>query len=281
MIHSIRNMEIALVYLVAGLSSRFGGKIKQFAQVGPNNETLIEYSLNQALPAGFTKIVFIVGEKTITPFSEKFGSEYQGIPIHYALQTFDPEKRDRPWGTCDAVCYALPFLNCPFVVCAGDDLYGSSTFQTLVNHLKESEDEATIGYALENVIPEEGGVNRGIFYAENNFVIEIRETYNIKKNNLKEQNLSKNDLCSMLIFALHQKTLEFLNKNLDNFKIKNQESRTAECMLPNELSQLIPEKKIKMKVYPSQEHWYGVTNPEDEQIIKDKILYFSTGKNTK
>ena len=116
--------DIALVYMVAGMSSRFGGKIKQFAKVGPEGETLIEYSLNQAIPAGFTKIVFIVGNKTEKPFKEMFGDSYKGIPIKYASQNFDSASRDKPWGTTDALCSAKELLDCPFIICNGDDLYG-------------------------------------------------------------------------------------------------------------------------------------------------------------
>src|SRR3989344_9452907 len=99
-------MELALVYMVAGLSKRFGGKPKGLAKVGPNGETLLEYSLNQALPAGFTKIIFIVGEKTERLFKEKFGNSYKGVPIEYAMQEYDSAKRDKPWGTADALCSA-------------------------------------------------------------------------------------------------------------------------------------------------------------------------------
>mgnify|MGYP001614605345 FL=1 len=129
-------MDIALVYMVAGLSSRFGGKIKQFAKVGPKGETIIEYSLNQALPEGFTKIIFIVGNKTEKPFRDMFGESYKGIPIFYSQQKFNEEEREKPWGTADALCSAKDVINCPFVVCNGDDIYGAETFRILVNHLK-------------------------------------------------------------------------------------------------------------------------------------------------
>ena len=128
--------EIAIVYMVAGISSRFGGKIKQFAQVGPNNETLIEISMKQAMRAGFRKIIFIVGNLTEKTFKEKFKSEFQNIPISYAIQSYDERERDKPWGTAEALCSVIPFINCPFVVCNGDDLYGENSFKVLCDHLK-------------------------------------------------------------------------------------------------------------------------------------------------
>ncbi|MEK6859875.1 MAG: sugar phosphate nucleotidyltransferase, partial [Nanoarchaeota archaeon] len=201
--------QIALVFMVAGISSRFGGKIKQFAKV-TDTETLIEYSLNQALKSGFSKIIFIVGNKTQFPFKEKFGNEYKGIPVEYALQTYDETKRDKPWGTTDALCSIRDIINCPFIVCNGDDIYGKNTFRILFNHLKNNKnnDDATAGYKLIEVLPEKGGVNRGIFNIENNYVKDMNETFNIEKSNLSATNTNSDDLCSMNIFALHPRTLK-------------------------------------------------------------------------
>jgi dTDP-glucose pyrophosphorylase len=199
--------ETAIVYMVAGISSRFGGKIKQFAPVGPNGETLIEYSLKQALKAGFTKIIFIVGNLTEAPFKKMFGNNFQGIPIAYVLQKFHSD-RDKPWGTCDAACSAASLLDCPFVICNGDDIYGEETFRILFNHLKTSSEAATIGYKLINVLPEKGAVNRGMFRIDNNYVRKITETFNISQENFKSLNLSKDDLCSQNVFALHPETIQ-------------------------------------------------------------------------
>jgi len=172
--------DIAVVYMVAGVSSRFGGKIKQFAKVGVNGETLIESSLNQAIKAGFTKIIFVVGNKTEGPFKKMFGGNYRGIPVFYASQKFDEGKRDRPWGTGDALVSAKSLVNCPFVVCNGDDLYGERTFKILANHAMDNYEEgtaATIGYRLINVLSAKGNVNRAIFKTNAGYVTDIEETY--------------------------------------------------------------------------------------------------------
>lgn len=262
-------MDIALVYMVAGISSRFGS-IKQFAKV-TENETLIEYSLKQALPAGFTKIVFIVGNKTEQPFKEKFGNSYKGLPVEYCLQRYNPKKRDRPWGTTDALCVAKESLNSAFVVCNGDDLYGENTFKTLVRHLKNNLEEATVGYRLKEVLPEEGAVNRGIFNVKDNFVISLKETFGITKGNIHEKMLSENSLCSMNIFALHPRALEELNKILNKFKEEHKEERRIECLLPEELNKMIISRRLSMKIYPTEDRWFGVTNPGDELIIKKQL----------
>jgi NDP-sugar pyrophosphorylase family protein len=265
-------MDIALVYMVAGLSSRFGGKAKQFTQVGKNGETLIEYSLNQALPAGFTKIIFIVGEKTEDLFMEKFKEEYKGIPVYYTFQDFNPEIRDKPWGTTDALCTIKEIIDCPFVVCNGDDLYGENSFKTIVNHMKNPKNEgthATVGYKLGTVIPEKGTVNRGIFTInENGYVKEIVETFNIEKNRLLELNLTEDSPCSMNLFGFFPEILTELEIILKKFKEEHAGDKKLECLLPKEISELIKQGKLKMGIYPTEDKWYGLTNPEDEEKLR-------------
>lgn len=263
--------EIALVYMVAGISSRFLGKIKQFAEVGKNGETLIEYSLKQALPAGFSKIIFIVGNKTEKPFREKFGDFYKGIPIYYALQFYDETARERPWGTTDALCSAKSFLDCPFVVCNGDDLYGENSFKILTEHLKKNNSCAAIGFNIETVLPEQGKVNRGIFQHSNSFITDLKEIIGIGKSDIESGAFDRNSLCSMNIFALHPKVLNELSFILTQFKEKNKEDRRIEALLPEDVSHLIKQKKISMKVYSTPDLWLGVTNPEDEEILKKKL----------
>ncbi len=269
-------MELALVYMVAGLSNRFGGKIKQFAIVGKKGETLIEYSLKQALPAGFTKIIFIVSEKTQLPFKEIFGNNYQGIPVQYALQLFNQQERDKPWGTVDALCAASHLIKEPFVVCNGDDLYGEQAFEILATHLKNhaeknAQENATLGYILKQVFPEHGKVNRGIFTVENNYVIDLKEVFDIEKNNLEEKNVDENSLASMNIFALLSETIHKLKLLLEGFKMRNKNNRTIECLLPEQLSALIKNKEITMRIYPTTAQWFGITNPGDEEKIRKAL----------
>jgi len=262
--------ELALVYLVAGISSRFGGKIKSFVKITPRI-TLIELSLAQALKYDFSKIVFVVGNKTEKAFKEKFGSSYKSAPVFYALQKYNKKNRDRPWGTGDALCSAKPLLKKGFVICNGDDIYGSNSFKTLVEHLKKSSEEATISYKLSHVLPEKGVVNRGIIKAEKGYVKNIKEVFNIKKRDLKAAKRKPGDLCSMGIFALHSNTLKFLNQEAKKFKKKHKGDRKIEFLLPNELSKLIKKRKIKMKNYPAIDRWVGVTNPGDEKKAREFI----------
>ncbi len=264
--------ETAIVFMCAGISSRFGGKIKQFARVGPSGESLIEYSLKQAISAGFGKIVFIVGKMTAEPFRSYFGEYFMGRKTFYAMQDYDSANRDKPWGTSDALCSAGKFIDCPFVICNGDDIYGEENFKIMNNHLIEEKDCASIGYKLIDVIPKNGRVNRAVFYAdEKSYVKELKEIFDINKDNFAEKNLTEESLCSMNIFALQPEIIFELTKVLNKFKEKNKSDRKIECLLPNEISKLIEKKEIRMKIYSSRDRWLGVTNPEDEEIVRNKL----------
>ena len=268
--------DIALVYLAAGISSRFGGKLKQFAKVGPNGETLIEYSLKQALIAGFTKIIFIVGDKTEKPFREMFGDSYEGIPVYYALQAFDVSKRDKPWGTVAAVCAAKDLIDCPFVLSNSDDISGSAAYKMLVDHLKENKSSATVASKLIDTIPEEGTVNRGIFRVDENlYVKEIDEVLGFSRSDLVERGLSDDDFVNANLFALSPDVVSYLSEIFDGFVKANLGDRKIECLLPVELSGLIKQDVISMKVYPAVHSFIGITNPEDEEIVREKLKSIS------
>ena len=268
-------MDVALVYMVAGISSRFGGRVKQFARVGRNGETLMECSLDQALPAGFTKIIFIVGGKTEKLFREKFGDSYKGVPVEYTLQEFDSETRDKPWGTTDALCTIRDVIDCPFVVCNGDDLYGAGAFKVLVNHLKNPDNAGvgvTVGYKLGGVLPETGTVHRGIFDVDDDtYVRGLVETFNIEGGKLEDVGLNENSSCSMNIFGFFPEVISDLSEILENFKEAHKGDRKAECLLPVDVSSLIEKGKLKMKLYSTDEKWYGLTNPEDEENLRAEL----------
>ena len=264
--------DVAVVYMVAGMSSRFNGEVKQFAKVGPNDETLIEYSVNQAINADFNKIIFIVGNKTEVGFKEMFGDNYKGVPVYYARQEFDSELRKKPWGSVDALCCAKEIIDCPFVICSGDDIYGEDSFKILIEHVHKNKECAAVGFELGNVLSDDGGVNRGIFELdENKYAKSIKETFGIEKRNFSEKNLSSNNLCAMSFFAMCPEVIEILEKKLKLFKEENKKNPNAECLLSEELSKLIDANLIKMKVYSNLDKWFGVTNPGDEINVRNAI----------
>lgn len=267
--------DVAIVYMVAGMSSRFGGEVKQFVKVGPDSESLIEYSLGQAIRAGFNKIVFIVGDMTDGPFREMFGDEYKGLPVFYARQEFDVEVRDKPWGTCDALCCGVDVIDCPFVVCNGDDIYGEENFRILVEHLKNRNGGATIGYRLWDMLPEDGSVNRGIFDVADGNVVGLKEVLGIERSRLDEIGLSKDDSCSMTLFALPVEGVGLLKERLDKFKAEHVGDRKAECLLPEEMSKVLESGKLKMKIYPAVDMWFGITRPEDVESVREELKKLS------
>jgi len=264
-------MEATIVYLLAGMSKRFGGKPKGLSKIGPNGETLIEYSLNQSLKAGFTRIVFIVSEKSKELYEKAIENSFKGIQIKYALQEYDEKERDKPWGTFDALCSALPLIETPFVICNGDDIYGENSFKLLFDHLKNEKTPTTIGYKLKDNLPEKEPANRGIFSLENEFVKSIVETLEIQKEKLAEKGISSEALCSMNIFGFpKESTLEF-EKRINKFKEINKGNRAIECFLPTEISNLINSDKIKMKIYSTKEKAIGLTYPEDEEKVRKQL----------
>ena len=264
-------MDLAVVYIVAGMSSRFGGRGKQLIKVGPDGESLIEYSANQALKAGFNKLIFVVGEKTEKSFKEIFGDEYKGAKVEYGFQSFDPEKRDKPWGTTDATTCAADLVKEPFVVCNGDDIYGENSFVAIANHLREGKGAVTMGFKLGSVLSDEGPVNRGIFVVEGDRVKELKENFSIDKDNLTEKGLSEDDLCSMSIFGFNKEVMPMFKEIIYKFKIDNEGDRKIECLLPNDIGSLIKEGKIEMKIIPASDQWFGVTSPDDEPRVREEL----------
>ncbi len=261
--------DIAIVYLVAGLSKRFGGGIKAFAQIGPNDESLIEYSLNQALSAGFSKIYFIVGNTTEIAFKKRFKDFYRGIPVYYALQRYNPENRDKPWGTAEALSTLMGFIDCPFVICNGDNIYGKNTFTILAEHLGRSEEEATLSYKLGDTL-NESPANRAIFRIQDGYVNSLKEMIGLEKAKLPQE-ICLGDLCSKNIFALHPKTAEMMYDKMQKFKKEHENNREIEYILPNALSVLLEEGKIKMKIYPAIEECLDVTMQEDIKKVRIKL----------
>ena len=263
--------DIAIVYMVAGISSRFGGEIKQFAEIGVNGESLIEYSLNQALPAGFNKIYFIVGNGTAAPFMGKFGDSYKGVPVGYAMQTHQPKERDRPWGTADAVASLRKKIDCPFVVCNGDNIYGENTFRELYEHLKKSnQEDATLGYRLGDVLPNEGARNIAIFSVRESYVQGLKEVSGLERARLPE-GITLDDLCSKNIYAMHPRTVEMLYDKVEEFKREHVGDRKIEAFLPDMISGLVGEGLVKMRIYPAVEGVLHLTRLGDLEGIRDKI----------
>ena len=264
--------EVTLVCMVGGMSSRFGGRIKGFAKVGPDGEMLVECILNQALSAGVSRIVFVVSPDTQGPFTETFGSEYHGVPVAYALQAYDTSDRDRPWGTVDAVCSARDHVDGPFVVSNGDDICGERAFGLLVDHLQRSPRGATVGFPLAGMVPEEGTVTRGIFELNDDGTLRsATEMFGVSRDNLSEKGLTLESIVNVNLFAFQPEVIGLLDEVLTAFKAQHAGERKAECLLPTEIGNLVAASELVMDVYVSEERWIGITNPEDEDTARELL----------
>lgn len=260
---------VAIVFMVAGMSSRFKNGPKQFAKVGPNNKSLIEYSVNQALKNGkFNKIYFITNFKTEYLFRNIFGDSYDGHNVIYIEQKYDKIKRIRPWGTTDALCSLIGIIDESFILLNGDQIYGEGTFKIGFNMMKENKTNLIGGVRFLKSVPLEGKVNRGIIEVENNKIQSIKEYLGISQELNPEL---KEKICNVNFIGLQLDVLEKLNKILLKFKEENYKDSKIECLLPDNLNELIQKREIKMDYFEITEEVLEITNPSDEKFVRDKL----------
>ena len=201
-------MDMTLVVMAAGIGSRFGGGIKQLEPVGPNGEIIMDYSVFDALEAGFNKVVFIIRKDIEKDFREIIGNRMEKIcKVEYAFQEGDdlpdgfikPKDRTKPWGTGQAVLSCKGIVNEPFVVINADDYYGKEAFVNVYNYLSQKQDKndtdfCMAGFILKNTLSDNGGVTRGICeLSENNELLNVLETHNILKDGDKAYLLNENN----------------------------------------------------------------------------------------
>jgi NDP-sugar pyrophosphorylase family protein len=258
-----------VVFMVAGMSSRYGGSLKQLAKVGLNGETLIEVSVMQALAAPFTKIIFITNELTEHEFINIFGDEYKGIPVNYIRQEWDQGKRDRPWGTTSAICSLKGSVKEPFILVNSDDLYGKETFRKGFELMRKSRNNVIGGCLLEKTMPadEDTLVNRGVIEVNDasGLVKTIEERLKISAKANPEL-LSK--LASVNFIGLKPETLDYLQALLEDFQIEHKGDRKIEALLPTDLNYLIQNNLISMNYFKIENPIYGITYPGDEKHMK-------------
>lgn len=290
--------KTALVIMAAGIGSRFGGGIKQLEPVGPSGEIIMDYSIHDALEAGFDRIVFIIRRDLEKDFKEIIGNRIEKIaPVAYAYQEMDdlpegftvPEGRQKPWGTGQAVLSIRGIVEEPFVVINADDYYGKEAFVKLHDYMvNEMDEESSVydicmgGFILSNTLSENGGVTRGVCeVGEDGILKKVTETYNITKtpDGLKasdqegnpaqvreEQHVSMNmwGLPASFIGELEAGFPEFLS----NIKAGDLKS---EYLLPTIIDQMIHTGKANVKVLETRDKWFGVTYKEDKATVMEAI----------
>ena len=290
--------ETALVIMAAGIGSRYGAGIKQLAKVGPSGEIIIDYSIHDALKAGFNKIIFIIRKDIEEEFREVIGKRIEKIaPVDYVYQEMNdlpegyetPEGRKKPWGTAQAVWAAREVIDCPFAVINADDFYGAGSFKALheylTNEMSENDevyDYCMAGYILGNTLSESGTVARGVCSQnEDGYLRSVTETYKIGRKEGKvtgedgdgrERELDEKSLVSMNMWGLKPNIIKVLGegfpKFLDSLKADDIKS---EYLLPVVIDGLIQGGLAKVKVLPIEDKWYGVTYQEDRQYVADAI----------
>ena len=284
--------KTALVIMAAGIGSRFGKGIKQLAPVGPNGEIIMEYSIYDALEAGFNKVVFIIRKDLEEEFRSVIGNKIEQITeVEYAFQSLEdlpdgfekPADRTKPWGTGQAVLAAKNVLSEPFMVINADDYYGKEAYVKVHDYLVQEQPEDGLlhicmaGFRLGNTLSDNGSVTRGVCHIENGALTGVTETHDIYKteNGAESRNadgtaeeLDVNSLVSMNMWGLTPAFMDVLEKgfveflqNLDAADIKK------EYLLPEMIDRLIKEGKAKVDVLDTKDTWSGVTYQEDKEVV--------------
>ena len=282
-----------LVIMAAGIGSRFGGGIKQLEPVGPNGEIIMDYSIYDAMEAGFDKVVFVIRKDLEKDFKEVIGNRIEKVvEVAYAYQEISdiPEKyreryadRAKPWGTGQAILCCKDVVNEPFLVINADDYYGKQAYVEAYDHLiqeqKKSEkiQVSMIGFVLGNTLSENGGVTRGICKVdENHMLTDIVETSNIEKSEdgaviRTEDGVLEVDVhspVSMNMWGLHPEFFKVLENGFEEFLSEiGANYLKAEYLLPTIIGELLAEGSADVKVLRSHDKWFGVTYKEDKEAV--------------
>lgn len=288
----------ALVIMAAGIGSRFGGGIKQLEPVGPNGEIIMDYSIHDAMEAGFNKVIFIIRRDLEKDFKEIIGHRIEKLlPVEYAYQELEDlpagyevtPGRTKPWGTGQAVLSVKGMVDGPFLVINADDYYGREGFRRIHEYMAEHMDSQSEiydicmgGFVLSNTLSDNGTVTRGVCQVdEEGYLTNVTETYNIQ---MKEDGLHATDESgapvtispsqpvSMNMWGLPASFVQELEKGfpvfLDNLKEGDIKS---EYLLPKIIDNLVQNKKARVTVLDTPDKWFGVTYREDKQAVADAI----------
>jgi NDP-sugar pyrophosphorylase family protein len=284
------NKDITLLVLAAGMGSRYGG-IKQIDGFGPSGETIMDYSLYDALRAGFTKVVFIVRDEILETVKERFEPKLKDkMKVDFvvqALSTFVPEQyqhggRTKPWGTSHAVLCAKNVIHEPFAVINADDFYGRSAFKSLADffHSETGGAHAMVGYTLKNVLSEHGSVSRGCGEQDvNGYLKSVVERTTIVKENGKiiakekegDLELSPETPTSMNFWGFQPDVFPLIESMFEDFLKENSNNHKAEFFIPLVGNKMIQQGKGKVKVLGGGDIWFGVTYKEDKEEVTRKI----------
>ena len=286
---------MTLVILAAGMGSRYGG-LKQIDPVTDNGEFIIDFSIYDAIQSGFDKVVFVIKEENLDDFRETVGKRFEGrIKVEYAFQRLDdipegfsvPEGRVKPWGTSHALLAAKPYVTDAFAVINSDDFYGRTTFEMLASHFRGKDissrkgDYCMVGYILSHTLTENGTVARGVCTLDGrDNLVSINERTKIQRQGdiaVSDEGDARYEIpldsvVSMNCWGFTPDIFEGIEQGFASFLSQPcADSLKREYYLPLTITELMAKKKCQVKVYASEENWYGVTYAEDKEKVKKSI----------
>ena len=283
-------MKTTLLIMAAGIGSRFGKGIKQLEPVDDAGHIIMDYSIHDAIEAGFNHVVFIVRKDIEQEFKEVIGERIKAIcsaydvTVDYAFQDINdipgtlPEGRTKPWGTGQAVLVAKELLKTPFIVINADDYYGKEGFKAVHEYLVNGGKFCMAGFVLKNTLSDNGGVTRGICKMdEQNNLTEVVETKNIVKTadgaEADGKVIDVDSLVSMNMWGFSKSILDEIEKGFPAFLEKGLKENPMKCeyYLPGVVSDLLGENRATVAVLKSADKWYGVTYKEDKPVVMEAI----------
>lgn len=293
-------MKPVLVIMAAGMGSRYGG-LKQIDPVDEQGHIIIDFSIFDAVKAGFEKVVFIIKKEDEADFKECIGDRMsKKMDVSYVYQDLHnlpegftvPEGRVKPWGTGHAIASCLGKVDGPFAVINADDYYGQHAFETIYNYLNTHEDDeqyryTMVGYVLENTLTDHGHVARGVCVTdEQGYLVGIHERTRIEKrgegaaytedDGKTWTEIPKGSTVSMNMWGFSKSILEELENRFAAFLKENLESNPLKCeyFLPTVVGELLEEEKATVEVLKSSDRWYGVTYKEDKEVVVEAVKNF-------
>lgn len=277
--------SLALLVMAAGMGSRYGG-LKQLDQVGPNGETIIDYSVYDAIKAGFTKVVFIIRKDFEDQFKSQVSSKYsKRIDVEFAFQEVSnlpggftsPDGREKPWGTGHAILSAKELIREPFVVINGDDFYGRESFNVIADYYITGGNQfSMVAFRLDRTLSSHGAVTRGVCSTEQEKLSSVIETEDIEeKDNIILSNrdilFDGSEPVSMNMWGFTPSLFTYLSKGLVDFLNAEGNELKSEYLIPSVINDLIQNKLEDVHVLRSNASWFGVTYKDDKPVVKRKI----------
>ena len=277
--------DITLLVMAAGMGSRYGG-LKQLDEVGPSGETIIDYSVFDAIKAGFSKVVFIIRKDFEDEFKTKISNKFSNdIQVEFVFQDIHqlpsgfslPEDRIKPWGTGHAVLCASNFIDGPFNAINADDYYGRESFKTIADYYNNGNDSfSMVAFQLEKTLSDFGSVTRGLCTVNNDKLINIVETENLVKSKSgirsnSDLDLNGNEPVSMNMWGFTPAIFDYLNEMFEVFLSKNIHDIKSEFLIPSVINDLINSGDELVQVLYSKSSWFGVTYKEDKSHVVQQI----------